>query len=337
MFIVNKFNMYNFVICNIFKNRNIFNINSIIMYISLISSIIVIQEIYAYSNSDTNYLPNIFPQNNDSNKKNNLVMIDYPTSNLTNLSDNNIDSIYPDIAAFGNNVYVIYQEFVTNKAKIEKANNYDIFFIKSEDNGKTFNKPVNLSNTTNFSERPQIAVSEKSIFIVWVDQTSSKNKEIFFTRSLDNGKTFDKKINLSNNSGISNYPEISVFNENVYVVWRDTKNPDNKDSTIIFKNSIDYGKTFNNAIELTEDTYNSYPKINSYKDNVVVVWNNDGDDKNTEDNLNNSNRGMFFVQSFDRGFNFEPIVNLDTKYFGESQIAIDKNNILIVWGGNLFK
>ena len=73
--------------------------------------------------------------------------------------------------------------------------NYDIFFIKSEDKGKTFGTPINLSNNTEFSERPQIAVSKNGIFIVWADTTNPNNKEIMFTKSLDNGKTFSNPIN----------------------------------------------------------------------------------------------------------------------------------------------
>jgi hypothetical protein len=52
------------------------------------------------------------------------------------------------------NGYIVWQESVT---KSLPEHNYDIFFIKSEDNGKTFGMPINLSNNTEFSEHPQIA------------------------------------------------------------------------------------------------------------------------------------------------------------------------------------
>ena len=108
----------------------------------------------------------------------------------------------------------------------------------------------------------------------------------------------------------------------------------------MFINSIDNGNTFNAPIELIEDTYSSYPKINAYEENVYIVWNNDGHkDKNSKDKVNKNNNiddskiGMFFVQSSDKGFNFQPIKKLTTENFGESQISIDKNNVLIVWSG----
>jgi hypothetical protein len=124
-------------------------------------------------------------QNNDS------VIINYPNSNITNLTNNKEDSIYGQIAAFEKNVYVVWQESVT---KSLPEHNYDIFFIKSENKGRSFSNPINLSNNNEYSERPQIAVSEDgAIFIVWADKVKNHdNKQIMFTKSEDNGKTFSK-------------------------------------------------------------------------------------------------------------------------------------------------
>ena len=151
-------------------------------------------------------------QNNDS------IIINYSNSNITNLTNNNEDSIYGQIAAFENNVYVVWQESVTESLP---EHNYDIFFVRSEDKGKTFEMPINLSNNIEFSERPQIAASRNGIFIVWTDTIDSNNKEIIFTKSIDNGKTFSNPVTLSNNSKNSSNVEISAFNENVYVVWQE--------------------------------------------------------------------------------------------------------------------
>ena len=87
-------------------------------------------------NSSSQY----FKQNDD------LTMTNYPNSNTTNLTNNSEDSIYGQIESFENNIYVVWQESVTESLP---EHNYDIFFIKSEDNGKTFSKAINLSNSTN--------------------------------------------------------------------------------------------------------------------------------------------------------------------------------------------
>jgi hypothetical protein len=69
--------------------------------------------------------------------------------------------------------------------------------VKSEDKGETFSMPINLSNNTEFSERPQIAVSRNGTFIVWAEKinSNSNNEEIIFTKSIDNGETFSKVKN----------------------------------------------------------------------------------------------------------------------------------------------
>lgn len=97
---------------------------------------------------------------------------------MTNITNNTLDSVYAQIAAVENTVYLVWQESINDKSN---KNNYDIFFIKSEDNGNTFSKPLNLSNNTGFSEHPQIAVANNHIYVVWEDITSG-NHEILFIR-----------------------------------------------------------------------------------------------------------------------------------------------------------
>jgi hypothetical protein len=255
-------------------------------------------------------------------------MTNYPNSNTTNLTNNSEDSIYGQIESFENNIYVVWQESVTESLP---EHNYDIFFIKSEDNGKTFSKAINLSNSTEFSERPQIAVSKNGIFIVWTDTINPNNKEIIFTKSEDNGKTFSKAVNISNNSKNSSSQEISVFNENVYVVWQesDKSNIDeSNEGNIILIKSIDGGNTFKDSILLVNNTIDAFPKIDSYGNNVYIVWNNE----------NKNSSGLFLVKSSDKGNNFDEVIKLSVdNNFGESQISVNKNEVLISWGGLLTK
>ena len=249
-------------------------------------------------------------------------------SNVTNITNNQKNSVYAQIATnHKNDVYIIWQESVTKKPD-EK--NYDIFFTKSEDNGTTFSKPLNLSNNPGFSEHPQIALSKNGIFVIWGDNTDSKNIDVMFTKSEDNGTTFSKPLNLSNNSQYSNNQEISAFNENVYVVWQDTDRNNYQNSSVFFKRSIDNGNTFNDvAIELANNTNNAYPKVNSYKDFVYVVWNSE----NNTASKNDKNSGLFFIKSSDKGNKFENKIRVAQNNFGESQIAVNQSEIFIVWGG----
>jgi len=264
------------------------------------------------------------PSENNTKTNNNSKIV---FSNVTNITNNQKDSVYAQIVAKDNNVYIVWQESVTEKPN-EK--NYDIFFIKSEDNGTTFSKPINLSNNSGFSEHPQIAISKNGIFVIWGDNTDSNNTEIMFTKSEDNGTTFSKVMNLSNSLQTSNNQEISAFDENVYVVWQDIDQNSNQNSSIIFKRSIDSGNTFNDAIELANNTNNAYPKVNSYREHVYVVWNSEDSNSGSE---NGENSGLFFVKSSDKGNNFENSIRIAHYNFGESQIAVNASDVFVVWGG----
>ena len=216
----------------------------------------------------------------------------------------------------------------------------EVYLKKSEDQGNTFSKAINLSNNSGFSEHPQIAVSKNGIFIVWADNTNSDNTEIMFTKSLDNGTTFDDIKNLSNNSKNSNNQEISVSDQNVYVVWQDidkphsysSKNILNKkeiSSSIIFRGSTDSGNTFNDEIEIINNTHDSYPKVNSYQNYAYVAWNSE----NKSSSKDYKNTGLFFIRSSDYGKNFDNSIRLVDNNFGESQISVLKDKLVIVWGG----
>ena len=315
-------NMLNFS----FVNERILTKKNYVLFILVLCPFVYNNDIHAFNITNYDDLQNSSPQYFE--QTDDLTMTNYPNSNTTNLTNNSEDSIYGQIESFENNIYVVWQESVTETLP---EHNYDIFFIKSEDNGKTFSKAINLSNSTEFSERPQIAVSKNGIFIVWTDTINPNNKEIIFTKSEDNGKTFSKAVNISNNSKNSSSQEISVFNENVYVVWleSDKSNIDeSNEGNIILIKSIDGGNTFKDSILLVNNTIDAFPKIDSYGNNVYIVWNNE----------NKNSSGLFLVKSSDKGNNFDEVIKLGVdNNFGESQISVNKNEVLISWGGLLTK
>jgi hypothetical protein len=96
--------------------------------------------------------------------------------NATNLTNNPMDSVYGQVAAWNNNVYMLWQDSMP-----PGHTNYDIFIKSSNDNGTTFGSPVNLSNNSGFSEHPQIATYGNSVYAIWADDTSG-NREVLFTR-----------------------------------------------------------------------------------------------------------------------------------------------------------
>jgi hypothetical protein len=68
---------------------------------------------------------------------------------------------------------------------------------------------------------------DRDVYIAWSDGPFSKG-EVDFRRSTDGGASFGETINLSNDTGDSIRPEITVSAPNVFIVWQNqgTKSDD---------------------------------------------------------------------------------------------------------------
>jgi hypothetical protein len=242
--------------------------------------------------------------------------------NATNLTNNPMDSVYGQVAAWNNNVYMLWQDSMP-----PGYTNYDIFIKSSNDKGTTFGSPVNLSNNSGFSEHPQIAAYDNNVYAIWADDTSG-NREVFFTRSEDNSTSFDKIKNLSNNTSDSFNQEIAVFGDNVYVVWLDQDEADN--TNILLKASFDGGATFGRTVHISSNAnQETFPKIAAYEDSVYIAWNMAGDNLDERDN-----EGLFFVRSLDGGNTFDNVMKLNHENdFGELQVAAFDETVYVVSGG----
>jgi hypothetical protein len=242
--------------------------------------------------------------------------------NATNLTNNPMDSVYGQVAAWNNNVYMLWQDSVS-----PGSTNYDIFIKSSNDNGTTFGSPVNLSDNSGFSEHPQIAAYDNNVYAIWADDTSG-NREVLFTRSEDNSTSFEKIKNLSNTTSDSFNQEIAVFGDNVYVVWLDQGEGDN--TNILLKASADGGATFGRTVNIGSNANEeTFPKVAAYEGSVYVAWN--MLPENT-DEIDNS--GLFFVRSLDAGNTFDNIIKLNREHtFGELQIAAFDETVYVVSGG----
>jgi hypothetical protein len=242
--------------------------------------------------------------------------------NATNLTNNPMDSVYGQVAAWNNNVYMLWQESTP-----PGYTNYDIFIKSSIDNGTIFGSPVNLNNNTGFSEHPQIAAYDNNVYAIWADDTSG-NREVLFTRSEDNGASFDKIKNLSNNTSDSFNQEITVFGDNVYVVWLDQGESDN--TNILLKASADGGATFGRTVNISSNANEeTFPKVAAYEGSVYIAWNMAGDNLDER-----NNEGLFFVRSLDAGNTFDDIIKLNKENdFGELQVAAFDETVYVVSGG----
>src|SRR5919112_817483 len=296
-----------------------------------------------FSMIDTADASTVETDNDDSSAQDTARRIGF--SNVTNLTDNPNDSVYPQVAASENNAYVVWEG--SNTPDLSN-NNYDIYIKKSADWGESFagntnssatdttTEVLNLSNNPGFSNHPQIAAYDEKVHVAWIDD-SLGNKEILLARSIDNGTTFSEAINLSNtlNTNSRNL-ELSAFENNVYAVWLDEDEQGN--GIILFRASNDGGETYGNPITIARNvTTNNdftFPKVAAYGNNVYIAW-------NVADSWSVRGEGeiitdLLYVKSSDQGNTFSPPVKLNNngEKVGEAQLAAYNNAVYVVWGSS---
>jgi hypothetical protein len=176
-------------------------------------------------------------------------------------------SVDADIAASGNNVYVI---FADNKSGLA-----DAYIMASNDNGKTFNPAILLTDNTNSSITNKTLMSQMNSYevkpspyelkvaaegdnVYALATGAQKNSityqpDVFLRVSNDSGKTFGKDFNLSLSEGItSDRIQINAIDDRVYVTWWE-RNLDGAD-TPIMRISDDRGQTFGDKILLSSNS-----------------------------------------------------------------------------------
>lgn len=136
-----------------------------------------------------------------------------------------------------------------------------------------FEDIVNLTNNNEDSVYGQVSSSNNNTYVVWqesVPGNTDRNYEIFFKKSSDNGNSFGERIQVSDNIGFSEHPQMASENNNVYVVWADDTTVNKQ---IYFKKSNNGGNSFGEQMLLSDGNSNAFnQEISSFGDNVYVVW-----------------------------------------------------------------
>lgn len=229
-----------------------------------------------------------------------------------NLSNNPKDSVYAQVASDGDNVYVVWQE------------NDPTPQVKS---GRQDNIQTNTSyfkNNNNYNTR---------------------NYDILLMKSIDGGRSFGKEINLSNNPGFSEHPQIAVSDDIVHVAWVDDSNSTGKE--ILYRKSVDGGKTFSEIINLSPDGNlqrdSDNLEIAAKGNNVYTVWQEStpqlldigilSRNATVDTTLMKDNSSIVLRASSDGGNKFrEPLLLSNNVLKSYPKIAVSENgNIYVVW------
>ena len=192
---------------------------------------------------------------------------------ILSTSDSNTNSLAPAIVAYGNNVYVAWQNTVNSGTAIT----YDIVTKSSEDNGDTWGSQASITSGDGTNYIPEMAYSNDRLHVTW--HAYSKNGDsaysIEYAYSEDSGDSWNREsIHIPGSAGdFSWFPNIAVDGSNVYVVWQDDGDLDGDggyDFDIVSMHSDDDGDTWKEPT-LIVDSDSQYS--NSYTLPAVVSRN----------------------------------------------------------------
>lgn len=151
------------------------------------------------------------------------------------VSNGTQDAGYPQLAVYGQNVYVTW----TNTMN---SNNYDVFFSKSTDGGRTFGKPINISDDPGASGWPLIS-ADGDIYVSWLDNSPGRF-DVYIAKSTDNGETFEPPVDVSSSTYGTWYGQMSISSGTVYLAWLGVGNQSNG---IMFSKSTTFVPEFGTA------------------------------------------------------------------------------------------
>jgi hypothetical protein len=177
------------------------------------------------------------------------------------LTDDSLASLFPAIAATNNSVHIVwtigweiyhirstdngttwggvtrltYAPFVSWFSSValsdsivhvvwhdQRDGNMDIFYKRSFDNGVTWDDDTNLTFNPGVSNIPSLAASGDNVHIAWYDDRDG-NYEIYYKQAVDYGTTWQDDIRLTECTGTSKAPCITLSGPYVHVVWLDER------------------------------------------------------------------------------------------------------------------
>ncbi|MGH8667689.1 MAG: sialidase family protein [Burkholderiales bacterium] len=165
----------------------------------------------------------------------------------------------PRIARAGERVLVLWQEIVFSGG----SHGGDILFARSEDGGKTFSAPLNLSDSLAGDGKGRITKDlwhngsldlalgpGGSVYTAWTEYEGA----LWFRRSTDGGKTFSGRRKISPVGGAARGPSLAVAGGTLHLAWTD--------GDIRIATSTDGGESFDAPVRVTRSrAYSDAPKI----------------------------------------------------------------------------
>jgi len=140
-----------------------------------------------------------------------------------------------------------------------------------------------------------IGVSHDSVHVIWTDKLSSTTAALYYTRSIDTGKTWSNPVAITGLNGDAAHPAIAVYGKNIHVAWEEMNPLNNADRKSYYKHSLDGGNTWGPNIFI--DSTGDWPGIAVSGKNVYIV---------NDRHITATNSEIFFLRSTDNGLTWSP-------------------------------
>ena len=207
-----------------------------------------------------------------------------------NLSNNDGFSEHPQIAAQGNNVYVVWADGTSG--------NKEVMFARSSDGGTTFGDPQNLSSDPSESFNQEIAALGNHVYVVWLDKKIDSNS-LLLKASADGGVTFGEAVEISRNANDLTLPKVAASAGKVYLTWNVM---DDAGDSLFFVQSSEDGKAFGKITKLNRESDVGEAHIVAEGNSVDVL---SGGPYSVKDN------GLFLTRILDAGGSFSDPVEIN--------------------------
>ncbi len=163
----------------------------------------------------------------------------------------------------------------------ERDGDWEIYWMITKDNGFTWEDGLGtpdvgrkLTDSSNDSTQPAVAVNGSQIHIIWLDESwPGPEYRLFYRNSTDNGATWNTPQLLTGPTpGIAS-PSIDVEGDNVYVVW-DDRQDDGDHHEVYYKCSNDSGISWSADLRLSYNLsrWSLWPRISVENDTKHLVW-----------------------------------------------------------------
>lgn len=242
-----------------------------------------------------------------------------------------VDDVYYDVAdvEFVNEKLYVFGTMWTREENTSYA-----FYSVSDDFGNTFSEPYKLFNQGKVRQDIVTTTSNGVIYILMDDEKDFDEKGSLYIRKILSDGTLTDIVNVNESKTTVTYPQFAVFEENVYVSWRDRVYEKGNFGITerwyqVFTKSHDGGKTFDDVI-----TFDSDPKsidtvgtegdfVFAHGNSVYVLWKSEYYDGETQ----SFKTYLAYSDNKGKDFTIDPVpLNDELSQHGYMISKLDKNN-----------